>query len=377
MPARTHRPGFTLIELLVVIAIIAILIGLLLPAVQKVREAAARTTCANNIKQIALGLMNYESTYGKLPPASQEPWAKAEDSNALLDFTYPFGPNWAVLLLPYIEQNALYTQANVQTFPGVPWVYNGGNPPSGTVNMSWASIRNQSVKTYLCPSDSSYNQLPYSDPNQNIGSQNLQNWARGNYGVTAGYDDYDHVGGGVAFTSAGSRAVTKAVRLATGNPKATIVSSPVMSANYGAKILEITDGTSNTLMVAELRAGIFTNDPRGVWALGYPSSSIVNAGRDGFNPTPNNTFGNDGGGGDELQTCTSFWNANIGSLGMGCQNFDSIMTEGMARSLHIGGVNCAGADGSVRFIKNTISELTWCQLLSKADGYIFFNNDYN
>ncbi len=366
-PAR--RRGFTLIELLVVIAIIAVLIGLLLPAVQKVREAAARTTCTNNLKQIALGLHNYESAYGKFPPASQVPWARQDDGSNL-DFTLPFGPNWAVLLLPFIEQTALYTQANVQSFPGVAWAYNAGNPPAG-VNMNWANVRSQSLKTYLCPSDSN-NQQPYDDPSANVGGQALTGWARGNYGVTAGYEDYDHVSGGAAFTSSKSRTITVLIRTATGNPAATFSSSPVMAANYGSRLTEIADGTSNTLLVAELRAGISPLDPRGVWALGYPSSSIVNAGRAAYNPTPNNRLGDSGSDGDEIQGCSKFWNGTIGSKdGMGCINDPgAIMTSGMARSRHAGGINAAAADGSVRFIRDSIDELTWCELLSKSDGYV-------
>src|SRR4029077_11821053 len=105
------RRAFTLIELLVVIAIIAVLIGLLLPAVQKVREAAARMQCSNNCKQIGLALANYESTYNKRPPASTIPWwPGGQDKDDFIMMTKPFGPNWAVLLLPYIEQNNLYTQ---------------------------------------------------------------------------------------------------------------------------------------------------------------------------------------------------------------------------------------------------------------------------
>src|SRR5437588_5105510 len=102
------RCGFTLIELLVVIAIIAVLIALLLPAVQQAREAARRSQCKNNLKQIGLSLMNYESTFSILPPASNVPWGRFGKDDAHMDYTGPFGPNWAVAILPWIEQVNLY-----------------------------------------------------------------------------------------------------------------------------------------------------------------------------------------------------------------------------------------------------------------------------
>src|SRR5262249_7022868 len=147
--------------------------------------------------------------------------------------------------------------------------------------------------------------------------------------------------------------------VAWGNTKTNTVlgtpmtASPMMSANYGARIAEITDGTSNTIMVAELRAGIKSVDPRGVWAIGQPGSSIVNAGRDATNPTPNNRLGdiNSSGKykfGDELEFCTSkYANPTQGSVdGMGC-NGNTLMTSAQSRSKHTGGVNVCLGDGSV------------------------------
>jgi prepilin-type processing-associated H-X9-DG protein len=360
-----------LIELLVVIAIIAVLIGLLLPAVQKVREAANRIKCSNNCKQIGLALHNYHDAYGKLPPASQEPYCPNPDYDMVLRMRTdngqnPVGPPWSILILPFIEQSNLYTQSDAAGYPGFSPVP-PANPPNAGANLvglpfdlNWMNIAGTVVPTYLCPSDS-YNGTPYLDPNTGPIGGPATGWARGNYGATAGYEDYDHQNGGASYK-------TKAA----GIPKANnMVSSPVMSANYGARIPEITDGTSNTIMVAELRAGTTQIDPRGVWALPFPGGCIVNAGRGSYNPTPNNLLGGTtDDGGDELENGEQFCTPALAALGMGCTSSPSIMTSAMSRSQHTGGVNCCFADGSVHFVSNAVSQLTWVQLLSKADGQV-------
>ena len=125
------RSGFTLIELLVVIAIIAVLIGLLLPAVQKVREAAARTQCVNNLKQIGLALHNHHDTRGRFPPGySSGVDAQGEDTGP--------GWGWAAFLLPYMEQQPLFAQIDVKVAIETP---------------THAAARVTRIKSYLCPSD--------------------------------------------------------------------------------------------------------------------------------------------------------------------------------------------------------------------------------
>jgi prepilin-type N-terminal cleavage/methylation domain-containing protein len=352
-----RRKGFTLIELLVVIAIIAVLIGLLLPAVQKVREAAQRTKCSNNLKQIGLALMTYENTNGRLPPASQFPWQPVGNgSGVFLDLTQPFGPNWAITILPFIEQDGLFRQSNASAYPGVPITRNV--TPTGT-DQRWRAIRNVEIPTYLCPSDP--NNLQHWN-NPLATSTREVDWARGNYGVTAAFQDVDHMSNGSEYNT------NKSI---PGYPL--VVASPLMSGNYGSRIVDIYDGASNTIMVAELRAGISSLDPRGVWALGMPGSSIVNAGRDNTNPTPNNYLGTSGQG-DEIALCqkvaNAFWTPDLGpSQGMGCTGSGSEMTSAQSRSMHTGGVNVAMGDASVRFIKNSIDQATWCLLLSKNDGF--------
>jgi hypothetical protein len=150
-----------------------------------------------------------------------------------------------------------------------------------------------------------------------------------------------------------------------------------MAINWGCRLSDISDGCSNTMILAELRAGISTFDQRGTWAMGFPGASVVCAGHDFTDPTPNNLQDPTGSNGDELQNTSAFWFPGISAAGMGCiyqsKPGKGLNTGAQSRSLHGGGaygigVNSCFADGSVHFIPNTISIQTWMQLCSRDDG---------
>ena len=337
-----RRAAFTLVELLVVIAIIGILIALLLPAVQKVRESAARTQCTNNLKQLGIAGHAYHDASLHFPPAVVMPYAQAGNDPLTGGAANPFGPNWAIFILPFLEQQSLYALANPASYPGTANLAN-----FASYNLSWRAVRGAVIKTYLCPSDTGQG-VPFTDPG---GAPPEAGWARGNYGASGGSADTDHHIGGDTGTP--------------NDPFKGLSKGPVMAINFGARLTDIPDGTSATFLVHEVRVGVTAADRRGTWALGMPGASIVCAGRD-YNPTPNNRLEQS----DEIEGCPNFWFAGIGTKnGMGCRT-DGVRygMAGQARSRHTGGVNACFADGHLQFVRDSISQRTWVLLQSTNDG---------
>ncbi len=306
---RAFHFGFTLIELLVVIAIIALLIGLLLPAVQKVREAAARSQCQNNLKQLALACLNYESTYGGLPPIG----SAAQDVG------------WVTEILPYIEQTNLYNQYNFH----YPW-FDARN----------ADVIVQRISVLECPSNWVQPRVfQASDP----AFAGLDPTGNPDVNFTAASTDY------FAFMGANPSCYQL---FYPGTPSTADLSGAMML--YGSRRLTwITDGTSNTAMLSEMsgRPWIYVGN-------GQLITSGTNELVYGFGAWAHNNAFN-----------ASCFNSNgltsPGSCPVNCSNLRAVYS--FHRPL---GSYAAFADGSVHFLPQSIAGVAFYALITHAGSEV-------
>jgi prepilin-type N-terminal cleavage/methylation domain-containing protein/prepilin-type processing-associated H-X9-DG protein len=319
-----RRSGFTLIELLVVIAIIAILIGLLVPAVQKVREAAARTQCLNNLKQIALAAHDYHDTYKTFPGGTY-----------LYTGSFSIGPGTQgytvfVSLLPYLEQQNLFQAWNMTT-P----ILNGlqtttvPNPPGATV-----------LSVLVCPSDS-ITQNPALAVKHPAGTYY---WGITSYGGNGGTQSYPNASLDGMFYAVGPG------------------SSPVMSP---VRITAVTDGLSNTLFFGE-RYHVDANFDALVSPVPSSLSTDLMAGY-GWWGSPTSEAA-----ADISESAFAPLNYLVPStLPPGVTSLQAVNTRICAwGSGHTNGANFALGDGSVRFIDNSISQTTLAALSTRAGGEV-------
>jgi prepilin-type N-terminal cleavage/methylation domain-containing protein/prepilin-type processing-associated H-X9-DG protein len=349
---RTHSRGFTLIELLVVIAIIGVLIALLLPAVQAAREAARRSQCTNNLKQIGIAMHNYHDTNRSYPPSggyctdhTNAPACKPAVTNGPNDI--PQNHSMKVRILPYIEGSALYNATNFLV-PAFAW----NNAASG--DAANLTLRQAVINTYLCPSDGNPGN---SDPNakgsnyaENLGPHRREtNWSLNG-------PSYFMTNDGICFN-------VTTVATVTDGLSNTAAWSEFVKGRSGLNQDNISEvyAINNDQNTTYNNSGMTFQDINQAWAQTCQQSTNKNWDYKGEYWVMHDV--GRGGGYNHIQTPNR---KSCGFGGVGDAK-DSIMGPS---SRHSGGVNMLFCDGSVKFVKDSISYAAWFAIGTVSGGEV-------
>lgn len=357
-PHKSSRSGFTLIELLVVVTIIALLIALLLPAIQATREATHKVTCQNNLHQLGIACHVYHDTHGTFPAGFQYP--KTVGTPVYVSNLAINHPNWAVLIQPFIEGNTLtkgfdFTRRLTFTLAEIDSTW-----PNGAKYVN-ARLTQTDLPFMRCPSDRGLG-----DPGKHrlllgfksaAGGWIYQYFSRGNYGANGCLAMPILFGNSPHTTSECGGPTTSEWLGKNGVPQ-----RGILGPGTSVPRKKVVDGLSNTIMLAELKAGLIPDDFRGLWASGWPGSSTLFLHMYG----PNSGWDNTGNSGQE----SGGWYAQLGGGNTAAQRekgrkiyakhrmeagvADGWICGGSARSAHLGGLYVCMGDGSVQWVSDRV-----------------------
>lgn len=371
------RRGFTLIELLVVIAIIAVLIALLLPAVQSAREAARRAQCVNNMKQIGLATLNFESSNTWMPPDVDylvPPYLPDPDPAAVATSNQENAGNFT-RVLPYMDQQNVYNLINFNLAAldqkNVPPANGSGSLFPG---VGQCSAYSTIINTFLCPSSPVAGTINYyntcwsgfgNGSGNPIPNPPDQEWGRTDYFATPGFHSslLQKLGFPAAYVAAESNTDSGVIcDISTSNPTTGLVNTPIPH----VKIASITDGTSNTVMIAE-GAGrpVGYNHARTIYIqYGIPVDGVLNPvnGGGGAWADPFSYAHLDGASADGIR--------GNGICLINCTSNNEIY------SFHPGGANMLFADGSVHFFKESMDPRIVVYMITRAGGEVVSADQY-